>query len=183
MMNKSIGALEFRSISKGIEVSDYMIKKSNVELIFFKNICPGKFLSIISGNEGEVKEAIDCGIEISQGYAVDKFVLNAVHDDIIKGLKNKYNIRSKGAFGILETNSVCSGIQALDKAVKYSNVSIVKMQLAFCIGGKFVSIVSGEVSEVENGIKVAKESIDEKKIVNISVIPSPDSAIISMFIS
>ena len=31
-MNKSIGALEFRSISKGIEVSNEIVKKANVEI-------------------------------------------------------------------------------------------------------------------------------------------------------
>lgn len=181
-MNRSIGAIEFRSISKGIEISDSMIKQANVELLFFRTICPGKFLTIISGNEGEVKDAIDYGVSIGDSYAVDKFILNAVHDDIINGLKNKYKVKSRGAFGIMETNNVCSGIQALDSMVKNANVSIVKMQLAFCIGGKFVSIVSGEVSDVENGVRAAKNIVDEKKIINISVIPSPDPMIISMLI-
>lgn len=179
-MNRSIGAIEFRSISKGIEISDLMVKRCEVELVFFKTICPGKFLTIISGNEGEVKEAIDYGTSICDKYAVDSFILNAVHADIISGLKNRYNIKSQGAFGIMETTSVCSGIKALDTMLKNANVSIVKMQLAFCIGGKFISIVSGEVSDVENGAKVARTSIDEKKIINISIIPSPDNMIVSM---
>lgn len=179
-MHKSIGAMEFRSISKGIEISDLIVKKSNVDVIVFKNICPGKFLIIISGNEGEVKESIDYGISISNGSVVDTFIVNAVHDDIILGLKNKYNVKTKGALGIIETANVCSGIKALDKVIKDSNVSIVKMQLAFCIGGKFVSIISGEVSDVENGVKAARSAIDEKKIINISVIPSPDPMIIEM---
>lgn len=179
-MNRSIGAIEFRSISKGIETSDLMVKQSNVELIFFRMICPGKFLTIISGNEGEVKEAIDYGVSISETSATDKFIINAIHDDIINGFKNKYKIKSKGAFGIMETNNVCSGIQALDSMVKNANVSIVKMQLAFCIGGKFVSIVSGEVSDVENGVRAARNIVDKKKIINISVIPSPDPMILSM---
>ncbi|WP_462391960.1 BMC domain-containing protein, partial [Clostridium cadaveris] len=38
MMHRSIGAMEFRSISKGIEISDLIVKKSSVELILFKNI-------------------------------------------------------------------------------------------------------------------------------------------------
>jgi len=179
-MNRSIGAIEFRSISKGIETSDLMIKQSNVELIFFRMICPGKFLTIISGNEGEVKEAIDYGVSISEKAAADNFIINAIHNDIINAFKNKYNVKSKGAFGIMETSSVCSGIQALDGMIKNANVSVVKIQLAFCIGGKFVSIVSGEVSDVENGVRAARDIVDEKKIINISVIPSPDPMIISM---
>ena len=45
-MKKSIGALEFRSISKGIEVSNEVVKKAFVEVSYLKSICPGKFFLI-----------------------------------------------------------------------------------------------------------------------------------------
>lgn len=179
-MHNSIGAIEFRSISKGIEVSDFMVKKSEVEIIYFKMICPGKFIVIINGNEDAIKEAIECGCELGTNQIVDKFIVNAVHTDIINGLKNKYKNGSKGAYGIMETSSICSGIKALDRMLKEANVTVVKMQTAFVIGGKFVFIVSGEVSDIENGMNAAKKAINEKKIINISVIPSPDPMVISM---
>lgn len=179
-MNRSIGAMEFRSISKGIEISDLMVKRADVEILYFKTICPGKFLIIISGNEGEVKEAIEYGVEMAGRFMIDKFILNAVHNEIINGLKNKYATHTSGAFGVIETTNVCSGIEALDIILKNANVTVVKMQLAFLIGGKFVSIVSGEVSDIENGIRVAENMVDPKKFVNISIIPSPDIMIVDM---
>lgn len=179
-MHKSIGAIEFRSISKGIEVADAMVKKADVELIYFRTICPGKFLSIISGNEGEVREAIEHGIRLGEHSIVDSFIINAVHDDIILGLKNKYKVKEKGAIGIMETTSVCSGIQSLDRMLKDANVSVYKLQIAFGIGGKFIFIVSGDLSDIESGMKSAQRAIESKKIINISIIPSPDNMILSM---
>lgn len=179
-MHKSIGAIEFRSISKGIEVSDFIVKKSEVEIIYFKMICPGKFIVIISGNEDAVTEAIDYGVDLGTNQIVDKFIVNAVHPDIISGLRNKYKDTVKGAYGIMETSSICSGIIALDKMLKDANVAVVKMQTAFVIGGKFVFIVSGEVSDIENGIRVARAAIEDRKIINTSIIPSPDPMIIQM---
>ena len=173
-MNKSIGGIELRSISKGIEVTDFMIKKAQVEIIYYKSICPGKFIALISGNEGEVKVAIDYGLELGESYIVDSFVLNNVHEDIILSIKGKYVEYKKGALGIVEINSVCTGLQALDRVLKQANVTIVKVQLAFVIGGKFVFIVSGELSDIQNGIEIMKSIISNKKIINISVIPSPD---------
>ncbi|MFQ9695855.1 MAG: BMC domain-containing protein [Zhenhengia sp.] len=82
-MNKSIGALEFRSISKGIEVSNEIVKKANVEIIYFKTICPGKFLVIVTGDEGEVNEAIDYGVMIAENTLVDSFKVHAVSTPII----------------------------------------------------------------------------------------------------
>ena len=179
-MHKSIGAIEFRSISKGIEVADFMVKKSEVEIIFFKMVCPGKFIVIISGNEDATKEDVNFGIELGENTIVDSFIVNAVHEDIIDGLKNKYKKGIQGAYGIMETASICSGIKALDRMLKNANVSVVKIQTAFLIGGKFVFIVSGEVSDIEDGMKVAKLAINENKIVNIAIIPSPDPMIIAM---
>lgn len=177
-MNKSIGGIELRSISKGIEVADFMVKKAQVEIIYFKSICPGKFIALISGNEGEVKIAIDYAVELGKEYTVDSFVLNNVHEDIINSIKGKYTEYKKGAIGIVETNSVCSGLQALDRMLKDANVTIVKVQLAFVIGGKFVFTVSGELSDIQNGINVMKTVINNKKIINISVVPSPDNQIL-----
>ncbi|HBB29927.1 MAG TPA: ethanolamine utilization protein, partial [Clostridiales bacterium] len=82
-MNKSIGGIELRSISKGIEVTDFMVKKAQVEIIYFRSICPGKFIALVSGNEGEVKVAIDYGVDLGQKYVVDSFVVNNVHEEII----------------------------------------------------------------------------------------------------
>ncbi|WP_254171498.1 BMC domain-containing protein, partial [Clostridioides difficile] len=42
-------AIEFKSIAKGIEVSNEMIKKSSVDVLYLKSICPGKFLIIVGG--------------------------------------------------------------------------------------------------------------------------------------
>lgn len=177
-MNKSIGGIELRSISKGIEVTDFMVKKAQVEIIYFRSICPGKFIALVSGNEGEVKVAIDYGVDLGQKYVVDSFVVNNVHEEIISSIKGKYIECKKGAIGIVETSSVCSGLQALDRVLKESNVTIVKIQLAFVIGGKFVFTVSGELSDIQNGIEVMKSIINNNKIINISIVPSPDDQIL-----
>lgn len=178
-MNKSIGSLEFRSIAQGIEIGDKIVKKSPVDLLFFKTICPGKFLVIISGNEDSVKDAIEYGVELGQKSIVDSFVINAVHESIIKALKTKCTVKNKSSIGVMETSNVCTGLKALDKALKGSNVEILKLQLAFGIGGKLLYIISGEVSDVEYGMELSREAIDSKKIISTSIIPSPDELIIS----
>ncbi|MGL5244263.1 MAG: BMC domain-containing protein, partial [Sarcina sp.] len=89
-MSKSIGALEFRSISKGIKISDEILKRAFVKITYMKSICVGKFLIIVSGDTGEVKEAIEYGKEIGIKHIIDSFIINSVHKDIIHALKNKY---------------------------------------------------------------------------------------------
>lgn len=178
-MNKSIGALEFRSISKGIEVSNEIVKKSDVEIIYFKTICPGKFLVIVTGNEGEVDEAIDYGESISDGTLVDSFRVHAVSTPIIEAFKNKYSSKQvEGALGIMETSKVCAGIKALDKALKASEVKLIRMHLAFCIGGKLVYIVTGALSSIEYGLQEGKSVLTKSENANISIIPSPSEEMV-----
>lgn len=178
-MNKSIGAIEFKSIAKGIEVSNEMVKKSLVEILYLKSICPGKFLIIISGEVSEVNESIKYGLDLGENYIVDSFVINSVSEEIIDGIKKKYKpIKEYDAIGIVETNKVCAGITMLDKTLKSSNVSLTKLQLSFAIGGKLVYIVSGELSNIEYGINMAKTIVNSKNIINISIIPNVDKQII-----
>ncbi|MEF9958671.1 MAG: BMC domain-containing protein [Niameybacter sp.] len=173
-MSRSIGALEFRSISKGIEVSNEVVKKASVEIIYFKTICPGKFLVIVTGDEGEVNEAIDYGVEIADGTLVDSFKVHAVSQAIVQAFKNKYDSRTvEGAIGIMETGKVCTGIKALDHALKSSDSKLIKMQLAFGIGGKLVYVITGTLSSIECGLREAKLALDQQERANISIIPSP----------
>lgn len=173
-MHRSIGSLEFRSISKGIEVANEIVKKASVEIIYLKTICPGKFLVIVAGDEDEIEESIKYGLTIDDGTAVDHFIVHAVSDAIIDGFKNKYDKTAPpGPLGIMETNKVCAGIKALDKALKAGDVTLVKMQMAFAIGGKLVFIITGTLSSLEYGLSEAKTALSQGETGTVSIIPSP----------
>lgn len=49
-MKNSIGLLEFKSIAKGIEVTDALMKGSRVELVLSNAICPGKYITLVTGS-------------------------------------------------------------------------------------------------------------------------------------
>ncbi|MGS9102389.1 propanediol utilization microcompartment protein PduT, partial [Salmonella enterica subsp. enterica serovar Infantis] len=51
-MSQAIGILELTSIAKGMELVDAMLKSANVDLLFSKTICPGKFLLMLGGDIG-----------------------------------------------------------------------------------------------------------------------------------
>lgn len=178
-MNKSIGALEFTSISRGMYVADAIVKKAEVEIIYFRTICPGKFLIIVSGDEGEVDTAIDYGQSIAGKSLFDNFKVHAVSPTIIQGIRGKYDLVEKAdAVGIVETRTVCSGIKALDKVLKAADVTLIRVYLAFAIGGKFVFAVNGSVSSIEYGISECKELLSEGERKNIAIIPSPNKDIL-----
>jgi len=48
-MERSVGVVEFRSISIGIYSVDVILKASNVSIVDAKSICPGKYYIIFTG--------------------------------------------------------------------------------------------------------------------------------------
>jgi PduT-like ethanolamine utilization protein len=178
-MIKTLGMLEFRSIAKGIEIADVVLKSAEVELIICKTICPGKYMILMSGEVGAVEEALYKAKEKSIGFLIGSFLLPRVHKDIIQSLKNKIKAEPKGSIGIVETTDVVSGIFILDKALKAAEVKLFKLSLGMATGGKSYFVIFGDVSSVKEAVEEALRSSDEKKIVYSIVIPSPSVELIN----
>ncbi len=87
-MKRSIGMIEFRSIAKAIEATDAMLKAANVELILSAPQCPGKFVSIVSGEVSAVENAVRAG-KLAGGVFV-------IEDHIIANVMRKSFPRSPG---------------------------------------------------------------------------------------
>ncbi|MEK6264988.1 MAG: BMC domain-containing protein [Clostridium sp.] len=178
-MIKTLGMLEFRSIAKGIEIADVVLKSAEVELIICKTICPGKYMILMSGEVGAVEEALYRAKEKSIGFLIGSFLLPSVHTDIIQSLKNKIKVEPKGAIAVVETTNVVSGIFILDKALKAAEVKLFKLSLGMATGGKSYFVIFGDVSSVKEAVEEALKACDEKKIVYSIVIPSPSAELIN----
>ncbi|MGH4139743.1 BMC domain-containing protein [Clostridium sp.] len=178
-MIKTLGMLEFRSIAKGIEIADVVLKAAQVELLLCKTICPGKYTILMTGEVGAVEEALNKGKEESTGFLIGSFLLPNVHKDIIQSLKNKISVEPKGAIGVVETTNVVSGLFILDKALKAAEVKLFKLSLGMAIGGKSYFVIYGDVSSVKEAVKEALSVVEEKKIVYSIVIPSPSEELIN----
>ncbi|SMF80460.1 PduT-like ethanolamine utilization protein [Paenibacillus uliginis N3/975] len=176
-MSSAIGVVELRSISKGYETADHMLKTSPVNIHHLKPICPGKFLIIMSGDTADVQEAMDTAKVAAGEFRITDFVLHGVHPDIIEGLKRRYSSQSVDTIGIVETSTVSSGIYALNEALKQCDIRVKKMNLGMAIGGKFLAVFTGSVSDVEQGMKVFVSSIDQKRIIHNTVLRSPSEEI------
>jgi len=63
----NIFVAEFKSVSRGIMVTDSMVKSAEVNIVQAGSLCPGKYLTIL---EGEISALISAGkIAEEQGKA------------------------------------------------------------------------------------------------------------------
>jgi microcompartment protein CcmL/EutN len=52
MMLRAIGLVELNSIDGDMETADSMLKAAQVEAIFCRTVCPGKYIIFIGGGGG-----------------------------------------------------------------------------------------------------------------------------------
>ena len=171
---KSIGMIEFNSIAQGIQVSDYILKAAETELIFAKPVCPGKFIVLISGDVGAVKTAITIGVEIGKHFVVDSFVIPNIHAQLIFAINATMELADVNALGVMEFFSISAAVIAADQAAKSADVQLMDVRLGIGVGGKSFVILSGDVSAVHSAVKAGLADASEKgNVVSSCVIPSP----------
>jgi len=174
-MHHAIGLVELSSIAKGIEVADNMLTSSNIELLVSKTICPGKYISLIGGEIGAVTEAIENGKLCGGSLVVDSFVIPNVHASILPALSGVNEITNKKSLGIVETFSVSACISAADKAVKSAYVQVIRIHMAFGIGGKCYMVLNGDIADINTAVTTASHDAGSKGLlVHSTAIAKPD---------
>ena len=177
-MSQAIGIVELTSIAKGMEVGDVMLKSANVTLLACKTLCPGKYLLMVGGDVSAVGKAVASGEHAAGSVMVDSMVLPNLHPSILPAISGMNVVENRQAVGVVETWSVAACITAADRAVKAANVTLVRIHMAFGIGGKCYCVMSGEISDVKSAVTVATECAGEKGLMVYStVISRPHDAL------
>ncbi|SHJ25613.1 Carboxysome shell and ethanolamine utilization microcompartment protein CcmL/EutN [Geosporobacter subterraneus DSM 17957] len=178
-MKKSLGLIEYKSIAKGIEATDEMLKAANVELILSTPICPGKYISLIGGDVGAVKTAVRVGRDIGSIFTVDDFVIPNVHPQVFPALTATADISKIISLGVIETMSAVASVMAGDIAVKAANIELLEIRLARGLGGKGFVVITGEISSVKSAVQACENQLMETgQIVSAVVIAAPHKDLI-----
>ena len=78
----SIGLVEVKNVSKGIVVTDEMLKSAGIVLISSGSVCPGKFVTIVGGELSAIHAAVDRAELIAEDALIDKFVIGNLGDNV-----------------------------------------------------------------------------------------------------
>lgn len=173
-MKHTLGFIEYRSIARGLMATDVMLKSGNVNLIYSTILCPGKFIALISGDVGAVKESVENGYRFDPAFAISQFVLPNVHPTVLPALTATTATEIKGSFGVIETADASSAIVAGDVAAKSASINLIEIRLARGMGGKAFVFLCGEMAAVAAAVQTAQKCFsDQGVIIATSVIASP----------
>ena len=178
MKNKAIGMVEYQTVSAGITAADLMIKTANIEILQSSVVCPGKYITLISGELSAISAAIDAAKVQLGERLTDSFVLGNPHEDIFPAIWGGAPVENAKALGVLETFSAPAIIVAADTAAKTSEVSLIELRIARGMCGKSYMLLTGDVAAVSAAIDAAKQRVGEDGLLlDSSVIPNPDKSL------
>jgi microcompartment protein CcmL/EutN len=173
----AIGMIEFTSIAVGMDAADRMVKTADVKPLFFKTICPGKYVAAISGEVAAVEASVRAGLETGPTSVADWFVIPNIQEDVLAALGGCQPIRERGALGVIETFSAASAILAADAAVKAADVIVMDVRTALGLGGKGYVLLMGDVAAVQAAVAAGSgHAADAGLLVATTVIPRPADA-------
>jgi len=173
-LKKAVGLMEFKSIPVGIESTDEMLKSGNVELLMASPLCPGKYVSIITGDVDAVEASIRNGTRVGGIYVLETEVLPNIHPDVLPAMLAAGEFGEVKSLGIIETINAISSVTIGDMCVKASNVKLIEIRIARGLGGKGFVLITGEIASVKAAIEAAKaHKIDSNLITSYSIIAKP----------
>ena len=173
----SLGVVEVVSIASGAELTDGMVKVADVDLVRATPLCSGRFLIYVSGDREAVQTSV-LHARNSQKKLVDSFVISNISPLLVDGLKKYEPARRGEAIGIVECRNVSAGINAADKAVKKSEVRLLKFVSGQGIMGKSFYVLGGDVAAVREAVETSREVLADR-LVEAVVIPNPAEAMAS----
>ena len=149
----SIGLVEVKNVSKGIVVTDEMLKSAGIVLISSGSVCPGKFVTIVGGELSAIHAAVDRAELIAEDALIDKFVIGNLGDNVFEAICGTADVKEKKAFGIVE---------------------LIEVRVARGLGGKCFVSMTGDVADVKAGVEAgARIATEQGVLINTEVIANP----------
>ncbi len=170
----SIGLVEVKNVSKGIRITDEMLKSAGITLLQSGSVCPGKYVTVVGGDLSSIQAAVDRAELIAEDALIDKFVIGHLGENVLEAVSATAPIPEKKALGVVETFTAASAILAADAAVKAAMVSLIEVRLARGMGGKCFVTMTGEVADVQAAVDAgAKLAAETGVLINKEVIANP----------
>jgi len=170
----TLGVVEVVSIASGVELADGMVKAAGVELARAATLCSGRFIIYVGGDRDAVETSV--GFARASGKRLTgSFVISHVSPLLMAALKKSEPAVRGEALGVVECRFVSTGIHAADRAVKRSEVRLLKFVAGQGITGKAYFVLGGDVAAVREAVEAAKEALGDK-LIEAVVIPNPAEA-------
>lgn len=183
-MKKSLILLEFKNITAGFFTLDEITKNFNVDIETVRLLCPGRYLIICSGNQGEIEGVRRSIVELKQNPKykhITEILVSGVDTELLKkinrGIKFPEEVHS---LGMLEFSNTVQAIETADFIEDESPVNIITIKVGVGMCNKGVILFEGDTSAVRNVISKV-ESLKLKELLSSEIVNSPNRDFLDNF--
>ena len=175
LKESNIAIIEFKSISRGLLVTDEILKASKVRLLLATTLCPGKYLTIVGGDVAAVEKTIDIANLIGGRHVFSSTVVSGIGPEVINAISGKSVELLNDAISIIESLNMANIINAADISIDSAKVEIVELRLGRGCGVNCFYIITGTLTAVEEATDNAVLFLkDTGSLIAYRVIPNPD---------
>lgn len=183
-MKKTFLLLEFRSIGTGFIYLDEITKNFNVDIERVGILCPGKYMIVCSGLQGEVV-SLNTYLDLLQNKHIDKNVSKIMVSGVSVEILNKLNRAIKfeervRSLGLVEFSNSIRAIETADFLEDESPVEIITIRAGVGMFDKGVVLFEGDTSAVKNSIDKIKGK-NFKELISAELINSPSESFLKVF--
>lgn len=170
-ISPAVAIWEFASIAHGVNAADAIAKGSPINVLYTGTTHPGKYVVLVAGDVASV----DVAATIVEGLDVP-VLAHVLLPDVAPTVVDAMVSSDTGAgvesdaVGIVETDSISSGVDAADAAVKAADVALRSLVMADGLNGKAFFVIDGVVGDVDAAVEAAVERAGSGHIASV-VIP------------
>ncbi|MGM0366991.1 MAG: BMC domain-containing protein [Actinomycetota bacterium] len=174
----NICVLEFKSVSRGIQVTDSAVKAAEANLVIATSLCPGKYLTVLEG-EMDALETVAQTARIEGGmHLYSEMVIGGIDLKVIDAISGKVADLPLGAVGIIESMQMAPIINAADICVDSADVEFLDFRLARGCGVNSFFLITGTLSAVKEAAGKASSFLSERgALIGERIIANPDKEV------
>jgi microcompartment protein CcmL/EutN len=182
----ALGIFELEHIARGVLVADAICKRTEIEILASRPISGGKHLIYLRGGVAEMEEAMDVGREIAGQSLIDSLFLPMADEQLWPAIPESINANGWTSdvilsAAIVETQTICGLLAAMDAACKVAEVVVRDVRLGVGIMGKAFFTMTGDLDDVQAAADAAREHAAER-LLALEVIPAPANEIVGLLI-
>ena len=178
--NKSnILIAEFKSVSRGIQVTDSMAKSAKISILQASTLCPGKYLTIAEGEISALKSAQKIAEDEGGRHLFSSSLISNIDEKITRAIGGKLSDPDNGSIGIIEGPHMADLVNSSDIAVDSAPVEFIEYRLARGCGVASFYIITGTLSALSEAVNNAGQYLKSRgSLLAYRIIPGPDRQVL-----
>jgi microcompartment protein CcmL/EutN len=170
---------EFKSVSRGIQVTDSMAKSAKINILQASTLCPGKYLTIVEGEISALNSAEKIAEDEGGRHLFSSSLVSNIDEKVTEAIAGKLIDPGSEAIGIIEGPQMADLVNSSDIAIDSAPVEFIEYRLARGCGVASFYVMTGELSALTEAASNAARYLKSRgSLLAYKIIPGPDKQVL-----